>query len=414
MAAVLPAAGGRADVGRAVAEEPAAPRPLLAIVGGRKPRLVRVEPTTLQIVAGRSVRLRSGTPGAVRSPDGSRLAVGGARIWVVDVERMRVLGAAAARGRRGSLEPIAWFRSGRLVVFDWADASTDLLVVDPEKRRVVSRGPLAGEVIGRAETVEGERRLVLLLALRQELGPARLVVVDATGGVRSVALDRIQAGMVVDPGRPGSRARYPGLAVDGAGRAFVVGAGSLVGAVDLDTLAVAYHELSEPVSLLGRLGNWLEPEAQADLVEGPARHAGWLGHGLIAVSGKDTELTTAGVRQTPAGLKIVETRAWTVRTIDDRVNSFSVAGDLLLARSPTFDSATRKHSGIGLVAYTAGGERRFHLFDSEPVWTYQAIGHYAYVPRHPGYSRTAIVDLVSGRLVREVTGRMPFLVGAAP
>jgi hypothetical protein len=91
-----------------------------------------------------------------------------------------------------------------------------------------------------------------------------------------------------------------------------------------------------------------------------------------------------------------------------------VAGDLLLARSPTFDSATRKHSGIGLVAYTAGGDRRFHLFDSEPVWTYQAIGRYAYVPRHPGYSRTAIVDLVSGRLVREVTGRMPFLVGAAP
>jgi hypothetical protein len=412
LAAVLVAAGGRTDAGRALAKAPEAPRPLLAIVGGRKPRLVRVEPATLQILAGRSVRLRSGTPGAVRSPGGRRLAVGGTRIWIVDVERMRLLGSVRSPDRRGSLEPIAWFRSGLLVVLDWAGDSKDLLVVDPQQWRVVARRPLDGEVIGRAETVEGER-LVLLLASGRELGPARLVVVDGGGEVRSVALDRIEAGMIADPGRPGSFARWPGVAVDGAGRAFVAGAGTLVAEVDLDSFAIAYHELSEPVSLLGRLRNWFEPEARADLTEGPTRHLRWLGDGLIAVSGNDTEFTEGRVRQTPAGLKIIDTRTWTVRTIDERVNRFTLAGDLLLASSPTFDSATRKHSGIGLVAYTTSGERRFHLFESEPVWAYQTLGRYAYVPRHPDYTRTAIVDLVSGKVVHDVMGRTPFLVGAA-
>src|SRR5919108_151388 len=53
------------------------------------------------------------------------------------------------------------------------------------------------------------------------------------------------------------------VAVDKAGnRAFVVGAGSPVAEVDLETLAVTYHDLATPVSLPGRLHDWLEPPAE--------------------------------------------------------------------------------------------------------------------------------------------------------
>jgi hypothetical protein len=414
------ATGGRDDAGPALATEFETPRSILAIVGGPKPRLVRVAPT-LRILEGHSVRLRSGTPGAAHSADGRWLAVGGAGIWIVDVERMSVVGPVAASdrtralqpraGRLGTFEPVAWLRPRRLLAFDRAARSTELLVVDPQKGRVLWRRPLGGEVIARGQRVRGERRLILLLAWQREIGPARVVVVDDGGRVRSVALDRIAAGRMDAAGTRSMRENIPGMAVDGVNRAFVVGAGSLVAEVDLETLAVAYHELSAPGSLLDRLRNWLEPKAHADGVEGPARHASWLGDGRIAVSGEDTELTSAGVRQTPAGLKIIDTGTWKVRTIDERVNQFMVAGNLLLGSSPTLDAATGTHSGTGVVAYTASGERRFHLFDPEPIWRLQTIGRYAYVPRHPRYARTAIVDLVAGEVVREVAGRTPLLVG---
>ena len=57
-----------------------------------------------------------------------------------------------------------------------------------------------------------------------------------------------------------ARQSVPGLAVDPEGkRALVIPAGGRVAEVDLDSMEVAYHELSEPVSLWGRLRNWLEP-----------------------------------------------------------------------------------------------------------------------------------------------------------
>jgi len=50
----------------------------------------------------------------------------------------------------------------------------------------------------------------------------------------------------------------PGSAVDAAGaRAFVVQAGAPVAEVDLRTLRVRYHTLSQPISFFGRLHDWL-------------------------------------------------------------------------------------------------------------------------------------------------------------
>ena len=71
-------------------------------------------------------------------------------------------------------------------------------------------------------------------------------------------------------------------------RALVVPAGNRVAEVDLETLEVRYHELSEPVSLLGRLRDWLQPAAHAKTIDGPDRNAVWLESGLVAVSGANS------------------------------------------------------------------------------------------------------------------------------
>jgi hypothetical protein len=66
-----------------------------------------------------------------------------------------------------------------------------------------------------------------------------------------------------------------GLAVSPDGRrALVVPGGARVLEVDLRTLAVAERELSEPVSLLGRLRSWLEPAALAKGRRGEERKRG--------------------------------------------------------------------------------------------------------------------------------------------
>ena len=51
-----------------------------------------------------------------------------------------------------------------------------------------------------------------------------------------------------------------------------------VAEVDLASGRVGYHEVHEPVSLLGRLRNWLEPAAEAKTAEGAERQAVWVGN----------------------------------------------------------------------------------------------------------------------------------------
>jgi hypothetical protein len=82
----------------------------------------------------------------------------------------------------------------------------------------------------------------------------RLVVFDGTG-LRAAELAEVQAGWA-DEGSSSedSRARQsvPALAVEPSGtRAVVIPADGRVAEVNLACLQVSYHDLSEPVSLLG-------------------------------------------------------------------------------------------------------------------------------------------------------------------
>lgn len=150
------------------------------------------------------------------------------------------------------------------------------------------------------------------------------------------------------------------------------------------------HALSEPVSLLGRLRNWLEPAAHAKLVDGPWRNAAWVGDGIFAVSGEDYT-SEGGERHyaDPAGISLIDTRDWSVRRIDgDAVNVVAT------------EHAIVGHGGFehgGVTGYDLGGDKRFKLLPETPVWL-QVVGGYVYAVQENSRTFT-IIDPSLGRIV---------------
>jgi hypothetical protein len=82
-------------------------------------------------------------------------------------------------------------------------------------------------------------------------------------------------------------------------------------------MQVRYHDLTEPVSLLGRLRDWLEPAAHAKMVDGPDRNAVWLPSGLVAVSGNTYASEGDTLDVTPAGLSLIDPSDWSTRRVSD-------------------------------------------------------------------------------------------------
>ena len=105
----------------------------------------------------------------------------GRGICIVDVETMRIAGWV-----RGSIavEAVAWLRPRRIV---GVDQSGGVFVADPVAETVISsRGlPLAPYAPAVARTSEG-------LAVLMRSRPPQLVVANAHGDARSVALPRIE------------------------------------------------------------------------------------------------------------------------------------------------------------------------------------------------------------------------------
>jgi hypothetical protein len=305
----------------------------------------------------------------------------------------------------GAIGALAWLTPRRLLALQEIPGERQrLLVVDLAARRVAARQALGGSVQQLASTA---RELVMLLAPAQSIGPARIAVADRQGRVRFVRLPRILAGSKLLGTGSNHRvdARLPGLGVDPQGRrAFVMDKG-LAAEIDLKSLAVSYESLERKASLLSRLWNWLEPAAAAKQVSGHARETRWLGGGLLAVSGTDTE---AG-RTQPAGLLLVDTSDWRVRTIDRNAMTFQVAGDALLAMGASWDAAAGRTTGMGLAAYGFDGQKRFQLFDGQQAWVAQVYAGRAYVGVS-GQDELHIVDLSSGSVLATRPQQLPSLL----
>lgn len=401
--------------------------PALAVVGETAFTLVRLEPSSLTRLSGPTVPLGRSAFAWSFTADRTKVAIGGQEgLRFVDTRAMRPLGRLSLPHRLAlpsnggtatffGVQPLAWLAPRRVLVLA---PPRELLVVDPVARRVIARRPLGGWVGRWART---DRRLVLLVHSPERIGPARIVVSNADGALRSVRLDRIVAGTKLeDAATFRSRTMMPGLAVDRAReRAYVVGAAGTVAEIGLANLAVAYREPSTSRSVLGRLRDWLEPLARGKITSGAIRDARWLGNGLLAVSGSDFRAVPGasgrdGQATSAAGLQLVDTRDWSVRTIDESVSAFTFSDGLLLGWGVT--NGADASAGSGVVAYELDGRLRFRLFAGERIGWVGAAGGYGYVPLEAENwsGGVRIVDLTDGSVVAKPAAEVPVLLDSSP
>jgi hypothetical protein len=352
---------------------------------------------TLDPVDGRSVSFSYYYSAVDRSPDGGTLALGAddrGYVQLVDLDRMESLGTVDVGGR-GYFERLHWVAPD-LLLASVSGLPSRAVALDPTAQRVLSEHELQGTVVS-SRPVQGG--LVLLLAPSDRIGPAQLAVFDGEG-VRTAALPEIRAGWQHDGDSEAdyrSRQSIPGLAVEPSGsRALVVPAGNRVAEVDLETLEVGYHDLSEPVSLLGRLGDWLEPSAHAKTIDGPERNAVWLPSGLVAVSGSHYAADGDRMDVTPAGLTLIDPSDWSVRRLSDETNWVSTRGDALLASSWKENSNAQT-----VVVFDTDGEERFSLTRPAADLS-QVSGGLLYAATDEG-RRYEIVDLETGETVGRAT-----------
>jgi hypothetical protein len=382
---------------------------------GQRAELRRLDPLTLRPVSRARVKGLSAGIHAF-SRDGSTLALasgdGPPRLRFVDLRTMRRTRTVDLPAL-GFVTEILWESPKRLLVLVAGEEPRVLTV--QASGRVTGSQRLTGSVVAYDARAA---RLVALLAPRTSIGPSRLAVADAVRGLLgTVALPEISAGSERTEHAQDTyamRSRIPGVAISPDGtRAVVVAAGSRVAEVELDTLRVSYHELSEPVSLLGRLRDWLEPEAQAKVVEGPHRFARFIDQQHVAVTGIDYRGLKDGEWDASAvGLRLIDTRDWSVRTLAEHVTGFVLARNLLLAFGGDWPEGS---TGAGLRAYGPGGEERFHLLGKQPIGWVQAAWPYAYVPQAHGQGqRFDVVALASGQVVANpVTRRVVSILGPA-
>jgi hypothetical protein len=362
-------------------------------------RIQWVDGRTLEPVDGRSVPVSFLAGVAERSPDGSSLAMGDGEsgsVQLLDLERMRDLGTIEV-GRGAFVERLHWVRRN-LLLASLGGLPSRVAAFDPVTRRVLSTRELGGTLLWSQPAGDS---LVFLVAPSSGIGPARLVVFDGAR-LRTVELAEVRAGWA-EEGSSGEdyRARQstPALAVEPSGaRALVIPAGNRVAEIDLARLQVSYHDLSEQVSLLGRLRDWLEPAAHAKMLEGPDRNAVWLPTGRVAVSGADYITEGDQVEATPAGLSLIDPSDWSVRRVSDEPSSVTFRGGMVLGSSWT--EGTDEQT---LTAFSPEGFFRFSLAREGSDLT-QVGGRHLYATTHDG-TQFEIIDLETGKTVGRAAPR---------
>ncbi len=330
-------------------------------------------------------------------------------IQLIDLRRMKEVGYVKLGGT-GWVTDLFW-EHGTLFAAVQSDTNGAVFVIDPVGRQVIQRHRLQRAILA---VEHGIGSIVLVTAPRNAIGPVELTVVGGKG-MSSVPIPNVLGGSETENGADGFRARQvtPGLAIDRAGRrAFIVPSGRTVAEISLRNLALDYHELSEPVSLLGRLHNWLEPSAEAKLIEGPQRKATWLGEGLIALTGADyTTVNDSNgqpeVHVQAAGLSFIDTSDWSLREINEETSDFTVSGSTLLAFGDTSwgDPAAK---GLGLIGYDHHGGELFQVLKGRRVGWLETAGDLAYVVVDD--RRRVVVDAASGRVLARAVLSKPLSV----
>jgi hypothetical protein len=367
--------------------------------GGTSSDIFWADPLTLEPVDGRWAPIPFFYSVAERAPEGDLLAVGGserAKIQLVDLAQMRSL-ETIDLGGGPFVERLHWVRPD-LLLASLGGLPSQVVAVDPTAGKVLGSDSLGGPMLASAAAGDA---LVFLVAPREGIGPARVARFDGST-VSSVELGEVMAGYLSEGESSEdfrTRQQIPGLAVDPTGsRALVVPAGNRVAEIDLETMEVTYHDLSQPVSLLGRLRGWLEPGAAGKVMEGPGRTAVWLPSGLVAVSGVDYSTDGDTIEADFAGLSLIDPVDWSVSRVSDVPGWVTFRGDALLGSA--WEEGTDRQL---LEVFGPDGELRFSL-EREGTDLSQVSGGYLYATSHDG-TRFEIIDLVSGKTIAEAQPR---------
>lgn len=286
-------------------------------------------------------------------------------------------------------EALAWLAPDRLVA---VLQSGEVVVVDPALGEVVRRWDLSARARFYFPTsARAPGMLVAVLAGSGKPRPARLVVVDGDGRLRSTWLRRVRVGQRRIANGP-ILSQSAGLALDAVGnRAFVSGAKGRLAEIDLDTMRVRYRRVRGPAGTGAARGRVLSSN----------RRALWLGRGSLALVGRDYVRTRRGrVAIVPSGVQMVDTRRWTARTIAGRASAVRITAGRLLAYQPSHTMV-----GAGLGIHTRTGRRLHHLLGTSAL-DIQAAGRRAYAI---GQRAVRVVDVRSGKVVH--TARRPRGVG---
>ena len=356
--------------------------------------LVRVDPVSLERVDDSAISLDRDTGGFTFSPEGTEVAFGSngtTMLHLYDLVRMKARPSFEVARGPGSVWVIAWPKADRLLAFVQSCCSKSaVLTIDPEAGRVLARSPLHGEVRDAEPTPDGA---ALLVAPANAIGPARLALVDADGAVRRVTVARVQVGFKPKPSIARARQVVPGLAVDGVGRRiFLVQAHGPTAEIGLQDLSVSYHAIRASTRRLAA--------AQKEF-RGPWRSASYLGGGMLAVSGFDGVRSGDSFSFVPAGLMVIDTRDWTVRTIDKVSTGFTFAPPLLLVLN------------YGrFVAYSVQGQKRFQIDVDQPLGYSTTVGSHAYVWLKD--NSIAVIDLDSAAIVNTTAPKSLLPIALAP
>jgi hypothetical protein len=378
---------------------------------GHGDRLALVDPLSLRPVSSSLPTFLDGFGGTF-SPDGRLFAYGNgfdgrALVQLIDVERW----STQARINLGGDGPVAlaWPTQDRLIAITGDGFGRQrLLVLAAPGGRVLARRSFRGRRIASATTLLG---LVMLVAPNRGIGPARILHAGVDGSMRTIEVARIRAGGN-EGRRRGGRFRAPGLTVDPvAGAAYLVAAGPmLVARIDVASGAVEYHELeavgpAQPaVAAKGSVAAWW-------------RHARWLGDGRIAVTGHYEPPFRPGRRPQPLrpfGVRLIDTRDWTIRTLHPDAFLMHRAGNRLLANGTTWHARWTRSTSTGLLAFGTQGRRVFTRFRRADVSVLASHGRLAYVWVRPT-RMLHVLDLRSGESLRRRRvgpARVPFLFSA--
>jgi hypothetical protein len=347
------------------------------------------DPVTLRPTSAYRATLPEQTSMWAVSPAGGLLAIGltnGVRI--IDTDTLRsVTMLESARGWFA----LTWLSDDLLVSVDSEEVAMWDARVDQSRRY-----ELPGTVV--SSYAAADRLLLVTAAESRGLGPVHLVQVDVSG-VRSIELEGLLAGFDRDRGEIGMQLT-PGLAFDAdRERAFVVPPDGPIAEVDLVEMAVGYRRPS--ASFLHLLASALVTPASAKLAEWAQVRAAWLGDGLLAVSGDSG--STLDLDVAAAGVSIVDTRDWTVCTLDPRPTHVTVSGGALLAWG---GAEFAEFGGTGLIGYDLTDGTRWHRFGRQHI-DVQVYGRYAYAINGWHGWRVRTVDVETGTVLSRYRGRPP-------